>query len=87
MGKTLSKIDLYVKKTVLSDTMHLTKKSRAKINEISKFNSLERILPILEDEKALEVYETLSMVRNLYLAIAPVKSKQTITSSNFEKLL
>jgi hypothetical protein len=50
MGKTLSQIDLYVKKTVLSDAIKLTKKSKDKILSTTEFKSLQRITPIEDDD-------------------------------------
>jgi hypothetical protein len=46
--QTLSQIDLYVKKMVLLDTIVLAKKSKEAILDKERFNSLSRILPIVE---------------------------------------
>jgi hypothetical protein len=86
--KTLSQIDLYVKKMVLEDTIILAKKSRETILSKDRYKSLFRIMPYGEaSAKAAAVYETLSVARNLYYKVASIKSKATITSSNFEKLI
>ena len=86
--KTLSQIDLYVKKMVLEDTIILAKKSRETILSKDRYKSLFRIMPYGEaSAKAGAVYETLSVARNLYYKLASIKSKATITSSNFEKLI
>ena len=86
--KTLSQIDLYVKKIVLEDTIILAKKSREAILSKDRYKSLFRILPYGEGSvKAASVYETLSVARNIYYKVASIKSKGTITSSNFEKLI
>ena len=46
-----------------------------------------RILPFRDGSKdAAAVYQTLTEARAVYMKVAPIKSKQTITSSNFEKL-
>ena len=66
MGKSLSQIDLYVKKTVLSDAIKLTKKSKDKILSTTEFKSLQRIAPIEDDEEAKEVYECLNQARFIY---------------------
>ena len=63
----------------------LAKKSKTKIAETETFGSLERVVPISE-ESALNVYDTLTSLRKLYFGIAAIKNKETINSSNFEKL-
>jgi hypothetical protein len=86
--KTLSQIDLYVKKMVLEDTIMLAKKSRETILSKERYKSLFRILPYeVSSAKAAAVYETLSVARNIYYKVASIKSKGTITSSNFEKII
>ncbi|CDW88877.1 zinc finger lsd1 subclass family protein [Stylonychia lemnae] len=86
MGKSLSTVDLYVKKTIVGDTIKLTKKSDEALNETTQFRSLNRILP-LEEPEAAEVQETINKFRELYYQLAPVKSKVNMSSSNFEKIL
>jgi hypothetical protein len=73
---------------VLEDTIILAKKSREAILSKDRYKSLFRILPYGEGSvKAASVYETLSIARNIYYKVASIKSKGTITSSNFEKLI
>ena len=86
-GKTLSAIDLYVKKVALGDAIKLAKKSKAKVLETLSFRSLQRIVPLDESDPACSVFDTLTEMRALYCQLAPVKSKEGIRSSNFEKLL
>jgi hypothetical protein len=86
--QTLSQIDFYVKKMVLEDSIKLAKKKKETIASIDKFNSLTRILPFLDNSSAASyLYQTLTKVRTAYLMLAPIKSKATLTSSNFEKII
>ena len=40
LGRSISSIDLYVKKLIVGDTIKLVKKSKSKIEEITRFRSL-----------------------------------------------
>ena len=50
MGRTLSTIDLYVKKTVLSEALQMVKKKNEIIIALESFKSLHRILPYTDSE-------------------------------------
>ncbi len=46
-----------------------------------------RILPFRDgSEDAATVYQTLTEARAVYMKVAPIQSKETITASNFEKV-
>lgn len=62
MGKTLSKIDQYVKKTIVGDSIKLARKSKTKILEMNEYRSLAKIYPITEDP-CQEVERVLNSVK------------------------
>lgn len=82
--KTLSQIDLYVKKTVVGDAIRLAMKKKETVAGLDQFRSLQSLT---FNEGAQSMFDCLMRIRELYYSIAPVKSKMSITSSNFEKLL
>lgn len=87
MGKSLSKIDLYVKQKVVTDAIMLAKKAKTKVLETEKFGSLERVLPIANPESPEgQVSATIICLRKLYYDLAPIKSKLSLNNSNFERL-
>jgi hypothetical protein len=45
MGKTLSAVDVYVKKTIVGDAIKLVKKRRDRVNTITNFRTLTKIYP------------------------------------------
>jgi hypothetical protein len=73
---------------VLEDSIKLARKKKEDIVGKEKFRSLTRVMPIKDESSAAAyVYQTLTKVRQIYYMLAPIKSKFTITSSNFEKLM
>ena len=62
MGKTLSKIDEYVKKTIVGDTIKLARKSKKKIIEMDEYKTLAKIYPIAEDP-CMEIERVLNCVK------------------------
>ena len=72
--KTISEIDLYVKKRVVGDSIKLVKKSKENTARRSEFRSLSRIYPNTDDESA-EVAVVLTDARKLFYHLALIKAK------------
>jgi hypothetical protein len=79
MGKTLSKIDVYVKKTIIGDSIRLAKKKSSVLSDIERFRSLEKIYPNTEDPSR-NVNDTLQTLRRVFYDLASLKQKSQITS-------
>ena len=77
-GKSLSQVDLYVKKTIVGDALKLIRKSEDKITALNKFRSLTRVFP--SESESNQVMETLNKIRSVYYDIAAVKQKENISS-------
>lgn len=62
MGKSLSLVDQYVKKTAVGDAIKLAKKSDLAVQQIEHFRSLTRIFPDADDDSHA-VYETINNLK------------------------
>eukprot|EP00347_Sterkiella_histriomuscorum_P015864 403355394 len=85
MGKSLSQIDLYVKKRVVGDSIKLSKKSSQQLRDLQEFRSLTKIYPDEQDESS-EVARLMNKLRQIYYEIAPcgiIKASQEYQASQY----
>ena len=82
----LCPVDLMVKSTVVLDTIELARKKQSSIESLDEFESLTKIHPN-EGCDSAGIATVLQHLRSLFYKLCPIKTKSSITSGNFEKLI